>query len=418
MTYDIVIIGGGPGGCAAAREGARHGKKIALIEYENTEKLKVGGTCLHSGCIPTKAFYAATTKNLSFSEARSQAQKTIETLHNDLFDSLSGQKNITLINGRAHITSDAHVKVNNETLETKSIIIATGSRPFIPEAYTKAHDKIKVLTNESVFTLNEVPKRLAIIGGGYIGCEWAHIFAHYGSTVTIVESQGDILLSEDKDVSREVKRAYTHRGITILTEMKSINYDEYDAVLIATGRSANIEDLGLDECGVVHTQYGIVVDEHMMSTVKGIYAVGDCIDKDYRLAHVAEHEGIIAARHALGIEARMSYHSIPSTLFTSPQIMRVGKREKDFPAEAYIMGRSWLKANGRALCEDNSVGFVKILADAKGTILGAASVGNCDLHEVVVAMTAGMNIQEFAEIIRFHPSTNEAIRDAARKVVE
>ncbi|MFT4343754.1 MAG: dihydrolipoyl dehydrogenase family protein, partial [Candidatus Woesearchaeota archaeon] len=328
-------------------------------------------------------------------------------LHESLKNSL-----VTIKHGFAKIQTSHEVIIEetNETVKGKFIIISVGSRTYIPKSYADAHTKTKVITHESILDLSKIPQKLAIIGGGYIGCEWAHIMEYYGSNVTIVEKADTILEGQDPDAVREIKRAYEKRKITILTNTSEIDVTKYDALMIATGRIPNIENIGLNTIGVEYTSEGIEVNEYCKTNVPNVYAIGDCIDRPYRLAHTAEHEGIVAVENALQLSKRtINYENIPSILFTAPQIMSVGKKEHILEQGTFKKGRAWLKGNARALCENKTDGFVKILTKKDGKIIGAVSVGKIDLHEVSVAIEASMNVEQYKSIVRFHPSLNESI---------
>jgi dihydrolipoamide dehydrogenase len=451
QEFDVVVIGGGPAGYVSAIRGAQLGAKVALVE-----KKSLGGTCLNRGCIPTKALHAsaktlATTrkagnfgvniKDVVFDLAKAVARK------NDVVSKLvGGVKQLLKGNSIEVFEGDAFLENKNQmriaradglkgTITAKKVIIATGSEPAMIPAFNI--DKKNIITSTEMLDLQNVPKTLLIIGGGVMGCEFASIFAEFGSKVTIVELLPTILSMEDKQVSRVIMKGFKDKGIDVFTEVtvqgvqdtgngvKTILADgkEFvtEKVMVSIGRSFNSEGLGLEALGVKTEKGRIVVNDKMETNIPGIYAAGDVIG-GMLLAHIASSEGIVAVNNALGKNAAMDYSVVPAGIFTEPEIASVGLREKDAKEKGIDVkiGRFPYVASGKALCMGEEEGFVQILSDP-GTdkVLGCSIVGvhATDLiQEVAVAMKAGAKTKDIAETIHAHPTLPELIMEAAEDV--
>ncbi|MBI5048448.1 MAG: dihydrolipoyl dehydrogenase [Deltaproteobacteria bacterium] len=451
QEFDVVVLGGGPGGYVGAIRAAQLGAKVALVE-----KKSLGGTCLNRGCIPTKALYysaktiavvkkaaefGVTTGEVGFDIAKAVARK------NEVVSKLvSGVKQLLKGNGVEVFEGDGFLESKNQvritradglkgTVTAKKVIIATGSEPAMIPAFNI--DKKNIITSTEMLDLQNVPKTLLIIGGGVMGCEFASIFAEFGSKVTIVELLPTILSMEDKQVSRVIMKGFKDKGIDVLTEVTVQGVQDTgngvkttladgkefitEKVMVSIGRSFNSQGFGLEGLGIKTEKGRIVVNDKMETNVNGVYAVGDVIG-GMLLAHIASSEGIVAVNNALGKNAAMDYSVVPAGVFTEPEIASVGLREKDAKEKGIDVkiGRFPYVASGKALCMGDEEGFVQILSD-QGTdkVLGCSIVGAhaTDLiQEVAVAIKAGTKVKDIAETIHAHPTLPELVMEAAEDV--
>lgn len=448
--FDLVIIGGGPGGYVAAIRGAQQGAKVALVE-----KRKLGGTCLNWGCIPTKALYhsaktlstakkaaafGVNTGEVTFDLATAVGRKdeVVDKLVGGVGQLLKGN-GVEVFNGAGLIDGPGRITVKRhgegEEMGAKNIIIATGSEPAMIPAFNI--DRKNILTSTEMLDLKEVPESLLIIGGGVMGCEFANIFARFGSKVTIIELLPTILSTEDKQVVRTVAKRFKELAVDVLTEVmvESVEATEdgvttrlkdgrefkTSKVLVSIGRSFNSNGLGLEELGVELDRGSIKVNDKMETNVKGLYAIGD-VTGGMLLAHVASAEGGVAVTNALGGNDTMNYDVIPAGIFTDPEIASVGLREKDAKEKGIDVkvGRFPYAASGKALGMGEGDGFCQIVADP-GTdkVLGAAIVGAhaTDLiGELTLAMKAGITVKGIVETVHAHPTLPEIVLEAAEDV--
>ncbi len=451
--FDLVVIGGGPGGYTAAIRAAQKGATVGLVEKD-----RVGGTCLNRGCIPTKALYYSA-KNLLATEKAEKFGIKISGVEfniaeavrrkNDVVAKLVGgieqllkANRIELIRGNGSIEAEGKVKVEKEDGSTevvgaKSIIIATGSEPALIPAFKI--DGTNVITSTEALELNRVPESLLIIGGGVMGCEFANIFSAFGSSVKIVEILPRILSTEDPQAVRVVERVFKKRGVEVFTGtgVEEINIVEdgrvetrltdgrtitTEKVLVTIGRSFNSSGIGLEGVGVETDDKGrIEVDSRMQTTAKGIYAIGD-VTGGMLLAHVAAKEGLVAVENALGGTEEMDYSVIPAGIFTEPEIASVGMREKEAKEKELEVkvGRFPYAASGKALTMEEPDGFVQIVADAStDKVLGATIVGAhaTDLiGEVAIAIRQGAKVTDIADTVHAHPTLPELVMEAAEDV--
>ncbi|MBI5970972.1 MAG: dihydrolipoyl dehydrogenase [Deltaproteobacteria bacterium] len=449
--FDIVVIGGGPGGYVAAIRGAQLGAKVALVEKD-----KIGGTCLNRGCIPTKALYYSA-KAFSAAKRAADFGVNVRDVEFDLSKAVSRKNDIvkklvggveTLLKGNGvevfrgdgFIESAGRVRVAKaggtvEAVGAKNIIVATGSEPARIPAFNI--DGKNILTSTEMLDLQEVPKSVLIIGGGVMGCEFATLYATFGSSVTIVEMLPDILLTEDKIVARVILKRFKEIGVNVLTQVsvESVEVKENhvktrlndgrefitEKVLVSIGRSFNSKDIGLETLGAATERGAITVNEKMETNIKGVWAIGDVTGK-MLLAHVASAQGIVAVTNALGKKAEMDYARIPSGIFTDPEIASVGLREKEAEAKGIpvVVGRFPYAASGKALGMAETEGFVQILADpATDKVLGCSIVGAHAtdlLGEVTLAVKSGIKAKELAETVHAHPTLPEMIMEAAEDV--
>ena len=451
QEFDIIIIGGGPAGYVSAIRGAQLGAKIAVVE-----KKSLGGTCLNRGCIPTKALYAsaktlATARKadkfgvqvkdiaLDFAKVVARKNDVVNKLVGGIRQLLKGN-GVEILEGEAFLESKGQIKITRAdglkgTITAKKVIIATGSEPAMIPAFNI--DGKNVITSTEMLSLEAVPKTLLIIGGGVMGCEFASIFAEFGSKVTIVELLPTILATEDKQVSRVILKNFKDKGVDVFTEVSVQSVQDTgngvkttladgkefitEKVMVSIGRSFNSQGFGLEALGVNTEKGRIVVNDKMETSVQDVYAAGDVIG-GMLLAHVASSEGIVAVNNALGKDMKMDYAIVPAGIFTDPEIASVGLREKDAKEKGIdvSIGRFPYVACGKALCMGEEEGFVQILSDP-GTdkVLGCSIIGAhaTDLiQEVAVAMKAGIKVKDIAETIHAHPTLPELVMEAAEDV--
>ncbi len=431
MNTDIIIIGAGPGGYEVAVRAAKAGKQVVVFEAK-----AVGGTCLNVGCIPTKCL-CHSTDGAPFSDVQ-EALATAMVHKAEVVSSLSSgihglmkTPGITLVESKAHFI-DAHtVAAEDGTVYTApNVIIATGSVPKILPI-DGAHLP-GVLTSDELLSIDHVPARLAIIGGGVIGLEFASIFRKFGSEVTVIEFCKEVLPNFDRDTAKRLRTALKKQGIAFKTSaaVKAIREDggalavdfeekgktdttQADTVLMATGRVANVSALNLADIGVTFTPRGITVDENMQTNVEGIYAVGD-VNGLCQLAHAATFQSFHALNHILGRTDGIRFDVIPAAVFTVPEVAMVGRTEEQCEAEGidYAVHKSFFRANGKALSMDESEGIVKILTDKDDKVIGCHILGAhaSDLiHEVAVLMNFDGTIHQLADCIHAHPSLSEIV---------
>jgi len=445
--FDVVVIGSGPGGYVAAIKAAQNGASVALIE-----KGHLGGTCLNVGCIPTKTLlansalyhkikkakeYGIQTGPVSIDYAQMKGRKdgVVSGIRNSLEGLIKSNK-ITILRGHGTFTSPTEIKVKGEDnlfLEFGSAIIATGSEPFDIPAFPCDHKKI--LNSSSILELTELPKSLAVIGGGYIGCEFASLFNELGVKVTIIEALPSIVMAQGKLISDTLTRAFEKQGIEILTDhlceavdssgdglkltLKGGKTLEADLALVSIGRTVNSRNVGLDRAGVATDSKGMIeVDEKMATNVPNIYAIGD-VTGIAMLAHVASHQGIIAAGNATGESASMHYDAVPAVIFTTPEIAMVGMtleqaKEKGYDAK---VGQFPFQALGKSQAAIETEGFAHVIIDSgTGQILGASVVGHeasALIAEMTLAIQNELTIECVSDTIHAHPTVAEAWLEAA-----
>lgn len=448
MESDLIIIGAGPGGYETAAKAARAGLKTVIVEKSN-----LGGTCLNAGCIPTKSLCHSAevldevraagfdTAAVDIASIIARKNAVVEKLRAGV-GILMKAPGITLVEGEARFV-DAHTIAvrkadgSEETYTAPKVIIATGSvTKFLP--IEGAHAK-GVVTSTEILNLENLPKRLCIIGGGVIGMEFASIFRSLGVAVEVVEFMKEILPAFDRDIAKRLRTSLKKRGIGIHVgaaakaihegEPMRVEYEEKgklrtlecDLVLMAVGRGANVEAINLDDIGVEYSRRGITVDANMQTNVPGVYAIGD-VNGLCQLAHAATFQGYCALEHILDSENDGAYREalqvIPAAVFTTPEVAMAGATEEQL-SEAGVEFKalkSFYRANGKALSMDADDGLAKILVAPDGTILGAHILGAhaSDLiHEVAVLIRKGGTIKDIAHTVHAHPSLSEIILAAA-----
>jgi dihydrolipoamide dehydrogenase len=448
--FDLVVIGGGTGGYTAAIRATQLGLTAALIERD-----KVGGTCLHRGCIPTKAWLESASMldkvrragafgvhaeniSLDYGTVVSRQKQVVETLHKGIRGTIQKHK-IEIIEGEGCLVSPTQVAVNGRTLTAKNIVIATGSRPKdIPGMET---DGERILNSDHLLALEDIPKSIVIVGAGAVGCEFASFYADVGSEVTLVEMMPTIVPLEDADAGRALAKSLAARGVNVMTSArvlpdKTQSYDsvveltvehENEAktvkgtvVLSAVGRGAVTERLGLDSTAVKVEGGWIQVDDAYRTAEPSISAVGDAIG-GLLLAHVAGAEGFIAAEAIAGKDAeKLDYNRVPRVTYSHPQVASVGMTEqqaKDAGHNAKSQRFSF-RNNAMALIQDELDGFAKVVYDVdSGDLLGAHIIGNnaCELiSEAALARFIDASAWEVGSNIHPHPTLSEALGEAAQ----
>ncbi|MGB0606890.1 MAG: dihydrolipoyl dehydrogenase [Paracoccaceae bacterium] len=450
-SYDVIVIGSGPGGYVAAIRCAQLGLKTACVEGRDT----LGGTCLNVGCIPSKALLHASHmlheathnfakmglkgKSPSVDWAQMQAYKA-ETIEGNTkgIEFLFKKNKIDWLKGWARIAKAGQVEVAGELHEAKDIIIASGSTPStLPGVEI---DEDIVVSSTGALALAKIPKKLAVIGAGVIGLELGSVYARLGAEVTVIEYLDAITPGMDAEVQKTFQRTLKKQGLKFvmgaavqsverLKTKAKVHYElrkdgsaqqiDADVVLVATGRKPFTDGLGLGELGVEMSERGqIKTDAHWRTSVSGIYAIGDAIGGPM-LAHKAEDEGIAAAEVIAGRHGHVNYDVIPGVIYTHPEVASVGQTEEALKEEgrAYKVGKFMFMGNGRAKANFAADGFVKILADKDSDrILGAHIIGPAAgdlIHEVCVAMEFGASAEDLAMTCHAHPTYSEAVREAA-----
>lgn len=484
---DVIVIGGGPGGYPAAITAAKMGGKVVCIDFDNA-----GGTCLNWGCIPTKTMIGSVAAleqakhgadfgltitgevGYDFAAVMARKDKVVKTLVGGV-EFLFKKNNVRFIKGTGKFIDPHTVEATTEDGKTErvtaaNIIIATGSVPakvpipglaeggadsdvFITNAEAKKRRAAGTLAKTSVWTSNEavsaleVPKRLAVIGGGVIGCEFAYAYRGLGSEVTVLEFMPRILPPFDEEISSELQKLLAKSGINFMTSTKVVAVDvagkklkyvgekgegelAFDKILVAVGRRAFVDGVDLDKAGVKFDGKAVPTDNFLRTNVPHIYAIGDVAAHDQPfhgtyaggLAHVATREGEVAAGNAMGHQEKMDWRAIPMCVYTEPEVASTGLTEKEAQDKGYEVkvGKFTFKSLGKAMAINENVGLVKIVTDAKyGEILGVHIVGPhaTDLiHEACVSIKLESTIEELMHTIHAHPTLAEAIMEAAQDV--
>ena len=461
MAYDLIVIGTGPGGYVCAIRAAQLGLKTAVVEKRAT----FGGTCLNIGCIPSKALLHASElfdeaghlfgkMGIGISEPRLDLKAMMAFKDQGVEGNVRGvdflfKKNkIDAFFGSGRIVAPGKVEVKGEdgkaqTIEAKSIVIATGSDVVRLKGIDI--DEKRIVSSTGALSLPEVPRHLLVIGAGVIGLELGSVWRRLGSQVTVVEFLDGVLPGMDGEVRRQAQRLFEKQGMTFKLSSKVTAVDtsgkrlkvsvepakggtaesiEADVVLVSIGRMPYTEDLGLKELGVKMDERGrIVVDYYYATNVPGIWAIGDVIAGPM-LAHKAEDEGVAVAEILVGQAGHVNYDAIPNVVYTYPEIATVGKTEEELKAAgvAYNVGKFPFTANGRAKVNLTTEGFVKILADAKtdrvlGVHLICADAGNM-IAEATIAMEFGASAEDIARTCHAHPTLPEAVKEAAMAVAK
>jgi dihydrolipoamide dehydrogenase len=453
MAYDVTIIGTGPGGYVCAIRAAQLGLKVAVIEKRATH----GGTCLNVGCIPSKALLHASelfaesqhsfgkmgivsVSHVDFPKMMAFKQEAIDGNTKGI-DFLLKKNKVDVIRGHGKILGAGKVQVASQIIDSKNIIIATGSEATKLKGV--AIDEQRIVSSTGALELKEIPKTLAIIGAGVIGLELGSVYARLGSKVTVIEYLDRILPGMDLDAAKALQRLLEKQGLTFRLGQKvtgakasdknvtfavepalggSAESLDCDILLVAIGRNAYTDGLGCDEAGIKRDAKGrIEVGDHYNTSLPTVYAIGDVINGPM-LAHKAEDEGVALAELLAGQAGHVNYDVIPGVVYTSPEVASVGKTEDELKAAGldYKVGKFLFLANGRAKANQTTDGFVKILADAKtDKVLGCHIIGAQAgelIHEVAVLMEFGGSAEDLARTCHAHPTLSEAVREAALAV--
>lgn len=456
MSYDLVVIGTGPGGYVCAIRAAQLGMKVAVVEKRATH----GGTCLNVGCIPSKALLHASElyedardnfKSMGIElnapqlnlRAMMQHKKDVVQSNVSGIDYLLKKNKIDVFTGVGTLQSKGHINVTAQDgtitpVETKNVVIATGSEPISLPGITI--DEKRIVSSTGALELNKVPEHLVVVGAGVIGLELGSVWARLGAKVTVVEFLDRILPGIDTDVAKQFQRILKKqgldfklgtkvtgvvkgiRGVTIQTEASNGGQEAQinaDVLLVAIGRRPYTAGLGLEGTPVIRDKAGrIEVDAHFKTGLEGVYAIGDVI-KGPMLAHKAEEDGVAVAEMLAGQAGHVDYDLVPSVIYTMPEVATIGQSEDQLKEQgiAYSLGKFPFSANGRAKAIHAADGFVKILADADtDKVLGAQIVGpNAGemIHEVAVLMGFGGSAEDLARICHAHPTLSEAVKEAA-----
>ncbi|XP_074307346.1 dihydrolipoyl dehydrogenase, mitochondrial [Silene latifolia] len=453
---DVVVVGGGPGGYVAAIKAAQLGLKTTCIEKRGT----LGGTCLNVGCIPSKALLHSShmyheakhsfanhgvkcsSVEIDVAAMMAQKDKAVSNLTRGI-EGLFKKNKVTYVKGYGKVTSPSEVSVDtveggSTVVKGKHIIVATGSD--VKSLPGIEIDEKRIVSSTGALALTEIPKRLVVIGAGYIGLEMGSVWGRLGSEVTVVEFGPDIVPSMDGEVRRQFKRSLEKQGMKFKLKTKVLGVDtsgdtlkltlepsaggeqttfEADVVLVSAGRVPFTEGLGLDKLGVEMDKVGrILVNERFASNVPGIYAIGDVIPGPM-LAHKAEEDGVACVEFIAGKEGHVDYDMVPGVVYTHPEVASVGKTEEQVKSLGveYKVGKFPFMANSRAKAIDNAEGLVKILADKESDkILGvhimSPNAGEL-IHEAVLALQYGASSEDIARTCHAHPTMSEAVKEAA-----
>ena len=458
-NFDVIVVGSGPGGYVCAIRCAQLGLKTACVESRKT----LGGTCLNVGCIPSKSLLNSSEMyhkahkefnnlgietggiKLNLSKMMNNKDKSVLTLTKGI-EFLFKKNKITHLKGKGSISAKDTVTVTDNSgkkisYKTKSIVISTGSVSTSLSGIKI--DEKKVVSSTGALSFKKVPKELVVIGGGYIGLELSSVWKRLGSKVTVIEFLDLIISGMDKDISTEFQKILNKQGINFklnsnvtavsvvknkavvdFTNNKSKKREriECDKVLVAVGRKANIGD-DISKLGIeLNKQNKIQVNEKFQTSIKNIYAVGDVIDKGPMLAHKAEDEGIAVAEIIAGQAGHVNYNVIPAVIYTSPEVAMIGETEEKLKKEniKYKVGKFPFLANSRAKVNNESEGFVKIIADEKtDKVLGVSmisAVAGTMIAEAAIAMEFGASAEDIARTCHAHPTHSEAVKEAAMTV--
>jgi len=428
MMYDAVIIGAGPGGYVCAIEISKLGGKVCIVE-----KNGFGGTCTQRGCIPTKYLHsvgdfvrkASMSKSygidskidLDYKILKSKMFTTVGKLASGI-QLLLKDNGVEIVEGEAEIISPNKVKVGSKILETKNVVIATGSTPVSISGYDF---KEKILSTDTFWSMEELPKSIAVIGGGYSGCEFASILNVLGCKVWLIEMEEALMPDNPQEIGKTLEKYMRIDGITVLTNSKVekitdngilVNGQNIDVekILVCVGRKPNIGSDEMKKLGIEFSGKGIDVNKKMLTSVSNIYAIGDITGK-YQLAHVASKQGEVAAHNITGHDSEMDYSVIPFCVFTFPEVAFVGDcsgKSGEFP----------LRANAKANCLEDTRGFLKVF-EKNGMCVGAIIIGTRAseiIGEVTIAIKTQLKIEKFLEVIHAHPTLSEAFTEAVRDI--
>ncbi|MDA8223859.1 dihydrolipoyl dehydrogenase [Desulfosporosinus sp.] len=452
MDYQVGILGGGPGGYVCALRAAQLGLSVLLIEGD-----RLGGTCLSRGCIPTKALVKSADlwreigraeefglfvgeKRMDYGAVVARKDQVVNSLVTGV-EKLMKAANICVVKGWGEFKKTGQISVTTESgvehFEVENVILATGSVPVrIP---IPGSDLPGVETSDEILEGTDLPKRLVIIGGGVIGLEFASIYEAFGVKVSVVEMLPSLLPTIDEEIPKRLTPLLKRSGMDILTktavkqirqegeslvvqieDAKGLRDIPADRVLLSTGRRPSMRGIDADSLGLELDRGAIKVNAQMQTNLPNVYAIGDVVG-GIMLAHVASEEGIIAVEHIAGHSVEMTYRAIPSAIFTHPEIAVVGFTEQELKASGkdYSVSKFPFSANGKALALGESIGIVKILANAEGVVIGASIMGpqaSTLIAELVIAVEKGLRAEDIARTVHAHPTLPETIMEAAHGI--
>ncbi|WP_010664631.1 dihydrolipoyl dehydrogenase [Marinilabilia salmonicolor] len=453
MSYDLVVIGSGPGGYVAAIRASQLGMKVGVVE-----KAELGGVCLNWGCIPTKSLLKSAQvfeylnhakdyginidgkASADFSAMVKRSREVAGGMSNGI-QFLFKKNKIEVLQGTGKLTKDKKVEVTNsdgkkDTIEAKHVLLATGARsrqlPNLPQ------DGEKIIGYRKALTLEKQPESMVVVGSGAIGSEFAYFYNSIGTKVTLVEYLDNVVPLEDEEVSKQLGRSFKKAGIKVMTSSEVTNVDasgkkvkvtvktkkgeesiEADIVLSAVGIAPNIEDIGLEDAGVEVEKGRVKVDEYYRTTAEGVYAIGDIVPGQ-ALAHTASAEGIICVEKIAGKDVEpLNYGNIPACTYTTPEVASVGMTEKAAKEAGYELkvGKFPFSASGKASAAGHKEGFVKLIFDAKyGELLGAHMIG-ANVTEMIAELVSARKLEttghEIIKTVHPHPTMSEAVMEAA-----
>lgn len=451
MIYDVIILGAGPGGYVAAIKAAQMGGRVALIEKED-----IGGVCLNWGCIPTKALLKSARLfeevkksdffgidgidqskiRVNWEQMNIRKDAVVKRLVNGVSNLLK-RNGVEVFQGTGKVLDKATVSVAGQIIKGKNLIIATGSRAVMPpiEGIEEAVKTGIAITSKEALALKSLPEAIVILGGGVIAVEFATLFNALGSKVTLVQRSARILSNIERELAEGLQRHLVHKGVNIVTNSQikriqgksavlEVEGEEKicygDKILVSLGRKPNTE--GLEVLGLQMDKNGIQTNEKLETNIQGVYAVGD-VNGKYQLAHLASAEGITAVENIFGQENKINYDIVPSCIYSFPEIATVGLTEQEARKQSYdvTVSKFPLSANGKALAEGESIGFVKIVAEKQyGEILGVhiMAVHATDMiSEAIVSMQMEGTVYDVAQAIHPHPTLSEIMMEAAHGAI-
>ena len=461
--YDVIVIGGGPAGYVAAIKCSQLGLKTACLEeFSDKKGIPVfGGTCLNVGCIPSKALLESSHKyfeaqghlanhginigkvELDLASMMRRKNEIVKQLTGGISGLLAANK-VTPLSGRGKVLAGTKVEITKndssiEILESKNIIIASGSSPI--EIKAAEFDEKNIVNSTGALNFKEVPKTLGVIGAGVIGLELGSVWARLGSKVTVIEAMDNFLFMADKEIAKESLKDFKKQGLDIKLGSKLISSEnkknsvkiqyehsesieemEFEKLVVAVGRRPNTDNIFSEDSGIILDEKGFIsVDDKCQTNTPNVWAIGDVV-RGPMLAHKGSEEGMMVAEIIAGKYAEMNYNLVPSVIYTHPEIAWVGKNEEELKADKleYKVGKFPFAASGRALAIDQSTGFVKILSDAKtDTILGVHVFGPSAaeiVQQALISMEFGASSQDIGLTIFSHPTVSEALHEAALSV--
>lgn len=446
--YDLVVIGGGAAGLVAATGAASLGVKTAMIE-----KNKLGGDCTWYGCVPSKAIlkssqvysllrrldeFGITAQNASFhvDKVMVHVRDVIKKISSHHPPEVFKRRGIEVLFGAPKFVNNQTIQLNGDTITSKRFIISTGSHPLVPPI--EGLEDIDYLTNENIFDLEVLPKSMAVLGGGPIGVELSQAFSRLGVEVSIIEMVDRILFREDKESAAVLTNRLLREGINIYTDKKAVGFCrekdlvaitledknknqsvvKLEKVLVAVGRAANVEGLGLEAAGVKYSKKGIEVDSTLRTTARNIYAAGD-VAGPYQFSHVAEYQAIIAVQNSLfPFKRKVDYSAVSWCTFTEPELAHLGLTEEEARSEYKDIKvyKAEYSGNDRAVTDIEQEGLSKVICDRRSRILGAHIVGARAgelIHEFVLAKSSRLNIGKLSSTIHIYPTLSQVVKRSA-----